>query len=240
MTSYLLAGESPWTWGIANALRPRFGNVPIILEDKQPNILLLRRRIRRLGLLTVMGQVGFGLVAKVLRHRHRQREQTILVREGLDVTPICCGVIQVSSANDDQTVEILRGLGPRVVVVSQTRILARRVLESSPAVFINVHTGIMPQYRGLHGAYWALVNGDLENCGVSVHVVDAGVDTGPIIAQARIAPSASDNYFTYHWLQLAAGLPLLIGAVEDALSGQLALSKPAAGVTSRQYYHPTF
>jgi folate-dependent phosphoribosylglycinamide formyltransferase PurN len=81
--------------------------------------------------------------------------------------------------------------------------------------------------------------GDPSNCGVSVHVVDAGVDTGPIIAQARITPSPSDNYFTYHWLQLAASLPLLIRAVEDALSDQLATSKPSADISSRQYFHPT-
>ena len=76
-----------------------------------------------------------------------------------------------------------------------------------------------------------MISGDPENYGVSVHVVDSGVDTGAIIAQARIAPSASDSYFTYHWLQLAAALPLLIKDGHQA-------GKRGRAV-SRQYYHPT-
>ena len=122
-------------------------------------------------------------------------------------------------------------------MVSQTRILSRKILECIPAAFINIHTGITPQYRGLHGAYWALVNNDAANCGVTIHMVDAGVDTGPIVAQARISPSASDSYFTYHWLQLATALPLLMHTVQAALAGRLVTNGPKQGVSSRQYYH---
>ncbi len=155
------------------------------------------------------------------------------------MTRLRTGVVSISSVNDDRTIEILQSMAPKVVVVSQTAILSRRVLDCIPAIFLNIHTGITPQYRGLHGAYWALVNDDAENCGVTVHVVDAGVDTGPVIAQARISPSPADSYFTYHWLQLAAALPLLICAVQAALAGRLATIEPKRGVSSRQYYHPT-
>ena len=235
----ILAGEHPWTWALANALRRRFGRVPIVMERPQSRALLLRRRIRRLGLPTVVGQLGFGLAAKAIRPLYRWQERKIMIEQGLDASPLASDIIHVPSVNDDCTIEALRAFQAKVIVVSQTRILARRVLETVPATFINIHTGIIPQYRGHHGAYWALVNGDRENCGVSIYVVDAGVDTGPIIAQARIAPSSSDSYFTYHWLQLAAALPLLIGAVENALSGQLVTVKAGAELSSRQYYHPT-
>jgi phosphoribosylglycinamide formyltransferase 1 len=235
----ILAGEHPWTWALASAVRRRFGAVPIVLERPPSKVRILRQRVRRLGMLTVAGQVGFGLAARAIRPFWRGQEQRICIREGLDARTLEEGVIHVSSVNDDRTIDILCGLAPKVVIVSQTRIVARRVLDTIPAIFINIHTGITPQYRGHHGAYWALVNNDAENCGVSVHVVDAGVDTGLVIAQARIAPSSSDNYFTYHWLQLAAALPLLMRAVEDALSGRLVTSLPKADIASPQYYHPT-
>lgn len=235
----VLAGKSPWTWALTNKLRRHFHDVPIILEEKQSPALLLRRRIRRLGILTVAGQVAFGVFAKATRFRHRRRERAILIREGLDTAEPHTGVISVPSVNDARAIEILRDVAPKVVVVSQTRILSRKILECIPASFINIHTGITPQYRGLHGAYWALANGDAANCGVTIHVVDAGVDTGPIVAQARISPSASDSYFTYHWLQLAAALPLLICTVQAALAGRLVTNEPKQGVSSRQYYHPT-
>ena len=46
------------------------------------------------------------------------------------------------------------------MVVNGTRILSRRMLESIDAVFLNMHVGITPKYRGVHGGYWALANGD--------------------------------------------------------------------------------
>ena len=41
-----------------------------------------------------------------------------------------------------------------------------------------MHAGITPQYRGVHGGYWAVVNNDPEHCGVTIHFVDKGIDTG--------------------------------------------------------------
>jgi methionyl-tRNA formyltransferase len=54
-----------------------------------------------------------------------------------------------------------------------------------PALFINTHTGIH-KYSGVHGAYWALVSNDKENCGVIVDKLDQGIDTGEIITQCTI------------------------------------------------------
>lgn len=63
----ILAGKTPWTWALANALRRYFPDLPIIVEEKQSVALLLRRRIRRLGIFTVVGQVAFGVFAKAMR-----------------------------------------------------------------------------------------------------------------------------------------------------------------------------
>jgi folate-dependent phosphoribosylglycinamide formyltransferase PurN len=134
-------------------------------------------------------------------------------------------------------VSALRDLAPQVVVVAGTRIISQSVLEAITATFINLHAGMTPRYRGVHGGYWALACGDREHCGVTVHVVDPGVDTGDVIAQARIEPTERDTFATYPLLQLVAGLPLLTGAVRAALEGTLQ-QRPASG-PSRQWYHPT-
>jgi len=81
---------------------------------------------------------------------------------------------------------------PDVVVVNGTRIIAEKVLHSVPATFLNTHSGITPLYRGAHGGYWALVKKDRANCGVTIHVVDAGIDTGGIVtkpASSQAAPT---------------------------------------------------
>jgi folate-dependent phosphoribosylglycinamide formyltransferase PurN len=235
----ILGGETPWTWALAHALRARFGAVPLILEDKEPTLFFLRRRMRRLGVVTVAGQVGLGLAARALRPLLRRQERAVLERLGLDPTPSDDGIVRVASANAPETIEALNRIGARIVVVSQTRILAPALLRQVATTFINVHTGITPRYRGMHGAYWALARGDPANCGVTVHLVDAGIDTGPIIAQARIQPSPADSYFTYHWPQLAAALPLLIQAIEDARAGRLTTIPPETERSARLFYHPT-
>jgi methionyl-tRNA formyltransferase len=112
------------------------------------------------------------------------------------------------------------------------------VLNCVPAVFINIHAGITPMYRGVHGGYWALVEHNKEACGVTIHEVDTGVDTGRILGQTRISPNGVDNFATYGFLQLAAGLPLLKRAIRDACEGRL---QPVAGPggESRLWTHPT-
>jgi methionyl-tRNA formyltransferase len=79
--------------------------------------------------------------------------------------------------------------------------------------------------------------GDPENAGVTVHLVDRGVDTGPILYQARFEATQEDGFITYFYLQAALGRALVIKAVEDALGGQL---RPVEVTSpSQQFYHPT-
>ena len=204
----LLAGEGESTWIVLDALRRRFELAGVIVEDDPPAVALLRRRARRIGWIEVAGQVVFVLCARATRRFAAARKEEIRLDHGLTRAPET-GVTRVGSANTPETVALLRSLDPEVVVVNGTRILSDDVLASVAAPFLNVHAGITPMYRGVHGCYWALANGDPEHAGVTVHLVDTGVDTGDVIAQAVVHPTAADSYHTYPLLQLAAGLPLL-------------------------------
>jgi folate-dependent phosphoribosylglycinamide formyltransferase PurN len=66
----------------------------------------------------------------------------------------------------------LKAINPDLVIVNGTRIISKKVLSSINSKFVNIHVGITPKYRGVHGTYWALVNNDVENSGVTVHFVD--------------------------------------------------------------------
>ena len=104
-------------------------------------------------------------------------------------------VTEVPSVNSDLTIAELKRLSPAVVVVNGTRIIQEKVLGCVDAVFLNTHAGITPMYRGVHGGYWALASGDASNCGVTIHKVDKGIDTGSIVAQATISPSSRGHIF---------------------------------------------
>jgi len=71
------------------------------------------------------------------------------------------------------------------------RIFRQDILEAVPLI-INIHPSLLPKYRGW--AYnWAVVNGDREH-GLTAHIVDQGVDTGPILLQRVFSLSKFDTY----------------------------------------------
>jgi folate-dependent phosphoribosylglycinamide formyltransferase PurN len=239
----LLAADSASTRAVYHALAGICPVELVVLEGRPSRRVFLRNRVRRLGATEVAGQLAFQAgIVPVLRALSRQRSRDIARQFGISSEPIPAHLVErVPSANDDATIALLQRYEPRVVVVNGTRILSKRLLNAvgaAGATFINMHAGITPLFRGVHGGYWALATGQPENCGVTVHVVDAGVDTGSVLGQARIEPTAADNFTTYPLLQLAAGLPLLRAAVKEALNGDLRTSVGPPG-ESRQWYHPT-
>ncbi|NVO32114.1 formyl transferase [Hymenobacter lapidiphilus] len=236
----ILAGPGESTNILFHALDAEFGIAHIIVETPVSQQMLLKRRSKKLGYGTVAGQILFKLlIAGPLSRRSRQRLLQIRREANLDNQPLPEErVIRVESVNSAACIAQLQELNPAVIVVNGTRIISQQVLTSVGAKFINTHAGITPLYRGVHGGYWALANSDPSHCGVSVHLVDPGIDTGAIIAQALIQPTANDNFVTYPLLQLVAGLPLLKQAVRDALQGILQL-KPAPEGKSRLWSHPT-
>lgn len=236
----LLASACESTNIVFHALSEQFTIAAIVLEPPVGRAQLLRRRVRRLGVSTVFGQLLFQLfVVPLLRLKGRERIDAIKMEFRLDSRPVDSGrTIHVPSVNSDECIDALRRLAPSVVVVNGTRIIAPHVLASVDAVFLNTHTGITPLYRGVHGAYWAYAEGDREHAGVTVHLVDSGIDTGGIVAQAVIEATGRDSFVTYPLLQLASGIPLLKRAVAAAANGELRLQAAPEG-RSRLWSHPT-
>jgi folate-dependent phosphoribosylglycinamide formyltransferase PurN len=234
----LLGGAGASTRMVYHRLASRFGPFPAIIEQPVSRLTLLRNRARKLGYGSTLSQLVFmTAIRPLLSVAARDRLREIVAENGLNESPIPESQLQrVSSVNAPETVAALRAASPKVVIVNGTRIIARRVLESVSAVFINTHAGITPKYRGAHGGYWALLNDDPARCGVTIHLVDAGIDTGSIVAQSIIAPTRRDSFVTYPYLQLAAALPLLVDAVDKALNDELE-TKIASG-DSAVWYHP--
>ncbi len=232
----MLAGPGDSTNIVYHAIQPEL----VILESRPSYIQFLSRRAQKLGWSTVIGQVCFrSVIVPLLRWSSHARVRQIKAQNELNDAPIPHEkVLSVRSINENAAISALKRANPHVVVVNGTRIIADRVLRSVAATFLNTHAGITPLYRGVHGGYWALASGDRENCGVTVHVVDVGIDTGEVICQVPIQPTAEDNFVSYSYLQLAAAIGPLKQAVQDALSGTLIRRLPPPG-KSRLWTHPT-
>ncbi|MHB9035032.1 MAG: formyl transferase [Armatimonadota bacterium] len=239
-TIVMLAGESESTNIVYNAISQDFPIDTVLIEEPTDRSLMLKKRTRKLGIATVAGQVLFRLmVVPLLAQASEKRLREIMAEHGLDDLPIDdLKLTRISSVNADETMLALQKLDPAVVIVNRTRIIGKHILTCVPAPFINTHAGITPRYRGVHGAYWALVEDRRDLCGVTVHLVDAGIDTGNIIAQALIEPTQRDNFVTYPLLQVAAGLSLLKTALHNALEGSMPIHKPLDDA-SVLWSHPT-
>lgn len=213
----------------------------LIIEEPESTRIFLKRRIKKLGVINVLGQVLNRLfIVPLLKITSTKRLQEIMQLGQLNTMPPKNDIIsKVPSINSKECIELLQKIDPTVVMIVNTRILNKRTLSSIPGKFINIHAGITPKYRGWHGGYWALANKDKNNCGVTIHLVDEGIDTGGVLYQGIIDPSPNDNYYTYPFVQLLTGLPLIKKAVEDVLTNNLSPHKSEETNDENLYYHPT-
>ena len=185
------------------------------------------------------GQIAFILYSRlIIRRAAAGRIAEIIAAAGLEARwPDGVERVEVVSVNAPDTIARLVKLRPKVVLVVGTRIISRKVLAAVEAPFINYHDGITPKYRGIHGGYWASAQNDLANFGATVHLVDPGIDTGDVLYQVRLRPSGKDDYATFSYLQLAAALPLLVRAAEDAIAGTV--TPQTVDLPSHLWSHPT-
>jgi folate-dependent phosphoribosylglycinamide formyltransferase PurN len=147
-------------------------------------------------------------------------------------------VREFASVNSADSIAWLASEKPDVVVVNGTRIISTKVLEACNAIFLNTHCGITPGYRGVHGGYWALYSGEPENMGVTVHIVNKGIDTGDIVYQQVTSVDAKDNFLTYPVKQYIAGIPLMLQAINDIRAGRLR-TIVREDLRSALWHHPT-
>jgi methionyl-tRNA formyltransferase len=238
----LIASEGISTTILYNAISKHFEISDVVLENPVSKFKFLKYRYKKVGFFRLFDQLLFMmLINKILSKISRKRKLEIIDQNNLDIAPIVENkVTRVESANLNSSVELLKKLSPDIILVNGTRILSKKLLGATNAITVNIHAGITPNYRGVHGAYWAYVNKEPHLAGVTLHYVDAGVDTGTVINQALISINKSDNFATYPLLQLSEGVVLLKGFLNTILHSRTLKKVILGDDESNQWYHPGF
>jgi phosphoribosylglycinamide formyltransferase-1 len=100
------------------------------------------------------------------------------------------------ASRDERDVAMADWLSERsidlVVCAGYMHLLTERFLERFPQRIVNVHPALLPRFPGVHPIHDALAAGACET-GATVHFVDDGVDTGPVIRQERVAIEPGDT-----------------------------------------------
>lgn len=103
------------------------------------------------------------------------------------------GFIKSENVNSVEVQGYLENVKPELIVAVHLRkILHEEIFSQAARGAINVHPSLLPRYRGLSPQHQAILHGDDES-GVTVHFIDADVDTGEIIVQKKF-PVSEDDY----------------------------------------------
>ena len=141
-------------------------------------------------------------------------------------------VLQPERARDEAFLDALRDLQPDLIAVAAYgQILPQSILDLPRYGCLNVHTSLLPWYRGAAPIQWAILNGDAET-GVTIMKMDAALDTGDILTQATTPIHPEDNAETLHDRLARMGAELLVQTIPDYVAGKLTSQpQPAAGAT---------
>jgi len=138
-------------------------------------------------------------------------------------------ILQPERARD--AIEDIAALAPDIAaVVAYGALLPEDVLDRVPHGFLNLHFSLLPRWRGAAPVQHAVRAGD-EVTGVSVFVLDRGMDTGPLLRRVEVPlPATADAGDLLDELALV-GAPVLLDALLARAAGEAPVPQPSEGVT---------
>jgi methionyl-tRNA formyltransferase len=141
-------------------------------------------------------------------------------------------ILQPDRARNEAFLRELQSFKPDLVVVAAYgQILPVSILEVPRFGCLNVHTSLLPKYRGAAPIQWALINGDPKT-GVTIMKMDAGMDTGAILMQTETPINPDDNSGTLHDRLAILGAETLLRAIPEYVAGRLQpREQPAEGAS---------
>ena len=140
-------------------------------------------------------------------------------------------VLQPEKARNESFVQTLRELCPDLIVVAAYgQILPQSILDLPRLGCLNVHTSLLPKYRGAAPIQWAIWNGDAET-GVTIMKMDAGLDTGDMLTRVSTPIEENDDALTLHDRLARLGADALLRTISDLVTGKVVAEKQPEGAT---------
>jgi methionyl-tRNA formyltransferase len=134
-------------------------------------------------------------------------------------------VFQPPNVKDQSFIELFQKLNPEMVVVAAFgQILPKVIIDFPPLGCLNIHPSLLPKYRGAAPINWPIIRGEIKT-GVTIMLMDEGMDSGDIILQNETTIDANEDYGQLHDRLASIGASLLTEAIEQMIAGK-ALRKP--------------
>ncbi len=143
-------------------------------------------------------------------------------------------VYEPGDVNDPKFLDTLRSLSPDLIVsVSPPQIFREALINLPRLGCINVHSSLLPKYRGVLPTFWAMANSETET-GVTVHFINKRIDEGNIILQEKVTIDPEDTLHSLIRKCKQVGADLLLQVIDQFEKGSVStLSNP---VESGSYF----
>jgi len=159
-----------------------------------------------------------------------------------DGGPTAVRFIPPGELNSTATLAFLEQNRVDAVLIYGTNLIKEPLLSRFASRMINLHLGLSPYYRGTATNFYPLLNEEPEYVGATIHLIDAGIDSGPILRQVRPKITAEDQPHTIGCKTILAGVGALLDVIRAWEGGSLHPVKQWTVDSPRFYrrrdYHP--
>ena len=129
-------------------------------------------------------------------------------------------VREVPHINHPEVAKMARELDPDLICVFGTSLIRGDLLNQGRLGIINLHGGLSPEYRGADCTFWALYNGEPEKVGCTLHYIDAGIDTGRLIAHICPEVHEDDSELVLFWRAVRDSAEVYAEAIARLAQGE--------------------
>jgi len=192
LTLVVLCGRSPRHLYVANALCAHTRVLAIVHES---GVRLDAAKLKRYLDPRTVARKGW----RWLRDRRRYaggKEARFFFPAGVPALSHPELVHLVPHIDHPEVVALVDRLSPDVIAVFGTSLIRGPLLTRGRLGIFNLHGGLSPRYRGADCTFWALYNGEPDQVGCTLHRIDAGIDTGRLMAHVCPAVREGDDELT--------------------------------------------
>ncbi|HTS21115.1 MAG TPA: formyl transferase [Casimicrobiaceae bacterium] len=129
-------------------------------------------------------------------------------------------VTEVPQIDHADVVTLANRLRPDVIAVFGTSLIRGALLTRGRLGIFNLHGGLSPRYRGADCTFWALYNGEPGEVGCTLHRIDAGIDTGALVAHVSPEVTEGDDELTLFWRAVRDGAEAYVELLDRLERGE--------------------
>ncbi len=209
------------------------GNLTVVVEHPtaEPPAAKLCLRLRNEGLSWIATRLGAA--------NDSAAEPAAQDGPPVDVPGYCrsrgIAFLETGPLDSADAAALIKALGPDLGIHAGAGLLRRPLIDAFRLGVLNAHMGLLPAYRGMNVAEWAALEGAPVGC--TVHLIDTGIDTGPILATQEVAIAGCGSIAALRGAVDRAQLALLGDIVESIIGGRMPEPLAAAEPPGPQYFH---